>query len=101
MVLGVGHASSFRAAGPRALIKSLFALSNRLLGGAFTETSTSFRLPGMLLSSLAVATTFAWGRRRLGRAAGLVAALSFAFMPRVFFHAHLACFDLPVCALWL
>jgi hypothetical protein len=22
-------------------------------------------------------------------------------LPRVFFHAHLACFDLPVCALWL
>ena len=83
------------------LIKSLFALSHRFLGGLFSETSTSFRLPGMLLSSLAVMVTFSWGRRVLGRSAGIVAALSFAFMPRVFFHAHLACFDLPVCSLWL
>ena len=84
-----------------ALIKSLFALSNRWFSGAFSETSQSFRFPAMLLSSAAVALTFVWGRRTLGRAGGLVAALSFAFMPRVFFHAHLACFDLPVCALWL
>jgi 4-amino-4-deoxy-L-arabinose transferase-like glycosyltransferase len=83
------------------LIKLLFALSHRLLSGLFTETSTSFRFPAMLLSSLAVAVVFDWGRRTVGRAAGLVAALSFAFIPRVFFHAHLACFDLPVCALWL
>jgi 4-amino-4-deoxy-L-arabinose transferase-like glycosyltransferase len=83
------------------LTKSLFALSHRFLAGLFNETSTSFRLPGMLLSSLAVAVTFLWGRRVLGRAGGIVAALSFALMPRVFFHAHLACFDLPVCALWL
>ena len=83
------------------LIKSLFALSHRLLAGLFSETSTSFRLPGMLLSSLAVTVTFLWGRRVLGRAAGIVAALSFALMPRVCFHAHLACFDLPVCSLWL
>ena len=84
-----------------ALIKSLFALSNRWFSGAFSETSQSFRLPGILLSSVAVALTFAWGRQTLGRAGGLVAALSFAFMPQVFFHAHLACFDLPVCAMWL
>ncbi len=83
------------------LIKSLFALSHRCLAGLFSETSTSFRLPGMLLSSLAVLVTFLWGRRVLGRTAGIVAALAFAFLPRVFFHAHLACFDLPVCSLWL
>ncbi len=84
-----------------ALIKSLFALSNRWLAGVFSQPSTSFRFPAMLLSSLAVAVTFVWGRRVLGRAAGVVAALSFAFMPHVFFHAHLACFDMPVCAMWL
>lgn len=83
------------------LIKSLFWFSSRFLAGLFAETSTSFRFPGMVLSSLAVAVTFSWGRSVLGRAGGVVAALSFALMPRVFFHAHLACFDLPVCALWL
>lgn len=84
-----------------ALIKTLFALSNRGLSGFFSQTSSSFRFPAMGLSSLAVALTFWWGRRTLGRAGGLVAALSFAFMPHVFFHAHLACFDLPVSAMWL
>ncbi len=84
-----------------ALIKSLFALSHRALSGLLPEVSTSFRLPAILLSSLAVSTCFVWGSRVCGRAAGLVAALSFAFMPHVFFHAHLACFDLPVCSLWL
>ena len=83
------------------LIKSLFALSHHFLYRLFDQESTSFRLPAMLLSSLAVSVTFAWGRRVLGRAGALVAALSFAFLPHVFFHAHLACFDLPVCAMWL
>jgi hypothetical protein len=83
------------------LLKALFALSNHWLSGVFSQESASFRLPAMLLSSGCVALTFVWGRRTFGRAGGLVAALSFAFMPRVFFHAHLACFDLPVCAMWL
>jgi 4-amino-4-deoxy-L-arabinose transferase-like glycosyltransferase len=83
------------------LLKSLFALSNLWLGGVFREVSLSFRLPAMLLSSLAVAVTYLWGRRHLGRDGALVAALSFAFMPHVFFHAHLACFDAPVAAMWL
>jgi len=84
-----------------ALIKSLFALSNRWFSAAFSQASSSYRFPAMLLSSAAVALTFVWGRRTLGRAGGLVAALSFAFMPHVFFHAHLACFDVPVAAMWL
>jgi hypothetical protein len=33
--------------------------------------------------------------------AGVVAALSFLAMPRMFYHAHLACFDMPVAAMWL
>jgi 4-amino-4-deoxy-L-arabinose transferase-like glycosyltransferase len=30
----------------------------------------------------------------------VVAALSFALMPHVFFHAHLACFDVPITTMW-
>jgi 4-amino-4-deoxy-L-arabinose transferase-like glycosyltransferase len=84
-----------------ALIKSLFALSNRWLSGAFSQVSSSFRFPAMLLSGLAVALTYSWGSRVMGRAGALVAALSLACMPHVFFHAHLACFDVPVSAMWL
>jgi hypothetical protein len=86
------------------LMKLLFALSKTLLHdrwGIFAEAGTAYRLPGMAMAALAVAVLYAWGRQALGRAAGLVAALGFAFMPRVFFHAHLACLDLAVAALWL
>lgn len=87
-----------------AFVKSLFALSYRYLYkelGLFSESGTAFRFPGMLLSGLAVAVVYLWGRRAIGRAAGLVAALSLAMMPRVFYHAHLDCFDMPVLAMWL
>jgi 4-amino-4-deoxy-L-arabinose transferase-like glycosyltransferase len=87
-----------------ALMKSLFAFSHRYLWsglGLFHEQGTAYRFPAMVLSALGVAATYAWGARACGRVAGLVAALSFAWMPRVFFHAHLACFDMPVTALLL
>jgi 4-amino-4-deoxy-L-arabinose transferase-like glycosyltransferase len=85
-----------------ALMKSLFWASDALLHGrVFAEQGTAMRFPAMLLSALGVGVIFAWGRRVSGRAAGLVAALSFAGMPHVFFHAHLACFDMPIVSLWL
>jgi len=87
-----------------ALMKSLFALSLHFLHGKwhwFREAGTAVRFPGMVVSSLAVAVTYLWGRRALSRAAGLVAALSLAFMPQVFYHSHLDCFDMPVAAMWL
>src|SRR5262249_25233475 len=40
------------------------------------------------------------GAQTRGRAAGLVAAIALAAMPRFFFNAHLACFDAPIVALW-
>ncbi len=86
------------------LMKSLFALSHRLLFETFhvfTEQGTAYRFPGMLMAGLAVATIYLWGRQVYGRLAGVFAALSFALMPRMFYHAHLACFDMPVAAMWL
>ncbi|HTV20313.1 MAG TPA: glycosyltransferase family 39 protein [Polyangiaceae bacterium] len=85
-----------------ALMKSLFALSQRFLEGVwFSERGTAERFPAMLISALGVATTFAFGRRCVGRAAGVVAALAFGLMPQVFYHSHLACFDMPIAAFWL
>ena len=86
------------------LMKVLFMASHRIFHeglGWIAEPGTAYRLPGMLSASVAVATIYLWGRRVSGHAAGLVAAISFAAMPRVFFHAHLACFDVPVTAAWL
>jgi len=87
-----------------ALMKLLFAASHRLLHERwhlFSESGDAYRLPGMLMGSLAVAVLYLWGSRTMGRAAGIVAALSFACMPVVFFHAHLACLDVAVAAMWL
>jgi 4-amino-4-deoxy-L-arabinose transferase-like glycosyltransferase len=105
-----------------ALIKSLFALSRMLFHDRLewiTERGTAYRLVGMLFSAFAVGCVYVWGkqiaarvshagvssdgpRNALGaRVAGIVAALSFALMPRVFYHSHLACFDMPVLAMWL
>jgi 4-amino-4-deoxy-L-arabinose transferase-like glycosyltransferase len=42
-----------------------------------------------------------WFTRQLGgRAAGAVAAGALLFQPHFFFHSHMACFDVPVAALW-
>lgn len=94
-----------------ALIKSLFALSRALLHDEwrlFEEPGTSYRFVGMLLSSLAVGVTYLWGVTAfrgygpwLSRAGALVAGASFALIPRVFYHSHLDCFDMPVLAMWL
>lgn len=84
-----------------ALMKSLFWLSQRLLEGRwFSERGTALRFPAMVISSLGVATTFAFGRRTVGRAGGIVAALALGLMPQVFYHSHLACFDMPIAAFW-
>lgn len=87
-----------------ALMKALFALSEQFLHRKwhwFATAGTAFRFPGMLMSGLAVAVIYLWGRRVVSRLAGALAAVSFAMMPRVFYHAHLDCFDLPVAAMWL
>ena len=86
------------------LMKLLFALSHRYLHerfALFAEAGTAYRFPGMLMAVLAVVVVYLWGREIRGRVAGVVSALLLALMPRVFFHAHLACFDVPVAAMWL
>jgi 4-amino-4-deoxy-L-arabinose transferase-like glycosyltransferase len=87
-----------------AFVKSLFALSARFLhikSHLITEAGTAFRFPGMVLSAAGVATVYLWGRRSIGRLAGLVAALLLAMQPEVFYHSHLACFDMAVMSMWL
>jgi 4-amino-4-deoxy-L-arabinose transferase-like glycosyltransferase len=87
-----------------AFMKSLFALSHHYLFEKwhwFREAGTAYRFPGMLMGGLAVAVIYLWARRAIDRLAGVVGALSFAMMPRIFYHSHLDCFDVPVAAMWL
>jgi hypothetical protein len=87
-----------------AFVKSLFALSVKWLHQGFPvfrESGTAFRFPGMVLSSIGIATVYLWGRRAIGRLPGLVAALLLALQPAIFYHSHLACFDVAVLTMWL
>ena len=86
-----------------ALMKSLFALSHTLLHDRlkiFEDDSTAFRFPGMLMMGLALFVTYLFAARAYSRRAGVIAAITLGLMPRVFYHAHLACFDVPIMAMW-
>lgn len=84
-------------------MKLLFGISFHL----FHETlgllrpATAFRLPAFAMAASIPAVLHVWGAVLYGRRAGLFAALCFLAAPRHFFHAHLACFDMPVAAAWL
>jgi 4-amino-4-deoxy-L-arabinose transferase-like glycosyltransferase len=94
-----------------ALVKSLFAVSKLVLGErfkVFSELGTSYRFVGMLFASSTVGVIYLWSVRflwthgaLLARTGGVTAALGFALMPQVFYHAHLDCFDMPVTAMGL
>lgn len=80
------------------LIKSLFAfswLADRKWS-LFDARPTAFRFPAMVLSALTLWLLYVFGARAFGRAAGLFAAGAFALLPRVFYHAHLCAFDMPI-----
>ncbi len=64
--------------------------------GLFPSESLAFRFPGMLTAALLLWLIYAWGASVMRRDAALFAALAFASMPRVFYHSHLACFDIPI-----
>lgn len=85
------------------LMKSLFALSHLFFHQRFKifdDASTAFRFPAMLSMGLCIAVTYLFATRAYSRLAGVVAALALMLMPRVFYHAHLACFDVPIMAMW-
>ena len=81
-----------------ALMKTAFALSWLVQKHyqLFPDDSSAFRFPGMLTGGLLLWLIYVFGARLWGRPAGVFGALAFAFMPRVFYHAHLDCFDVPI-----
>ncbi len=62
----------------------------------FSVPSSAYRFGGMLSASLLLWLIYIFGTRAADRRLGLFAALSFATLPRVFYHAHLDCFDVPI-----
>ena len=62
----------------------------------FPRESLAFRFPGILTAGLLLWLIYAWGASVMPRVGALFAAAAFALMPRVFYHSHLACFDIPI-----
>jgi Dolichyl-phosphate-mannose-protein mannosyltransferase len=86
------------------LMKTLFGVSWWELHEkwhVFADASTAYRFPAMCTAGAALWITYVFGARARSRMAGLVAAILLGLMPRVFFHAHLACFDVPIMTMWL
>jgi 4-amino-4-deoxy-L-arabinose transferase-like glycosyltransferase len=54
----------------------------------------------MCFAAVGVWLIYIWGTRARSRKAGLAAAALFALMPRIFYHAHLDCFDVPIAVMW-
>ena len=62
----------------------------------FARESTAFRFPAILMSGLLVAMVFGFSRRWLARAPAAAAAVLTLAQPHLFFHAQIACFDVPI-----
>lgn len=86
------------------LMKTLFGLSHQTLHEqrGWLSPSLAMRFPAMISAALMLLFTWmlAW-EFFASMLAALSAALALALMPRLFFHAHLTCFDVPIAALWV
>jgi 4-amino-4-deoxy-L-arabinose transferase-like glycosyltransferase len=84
------------------LVKLSLGITHRVFyrGLGVLSESTAFRLTGILFAALSLLATFLLGRLLVSAEVGLIAALLLATVPRYFFDAHLACFDVPITALW-
>ncbi len=85
-----------------ALIKALFGISHALFHEklGWVSSIVGMRIPAVLFASSLSSIVYLFGRHIYGRAAGVLAVTLLLLQPRYFFHAHLACFDIPVIALW-
>ena len=84
------------------LMKAAFALSHKIFHDLLgvMSPSTAWRFPAMITSAALLSGVYLFARDLAGRAAGLVAVGALFFQPRFFFHAHMACFDVPITAFW-
>src|SRR5256885_591918 len=83
------------------LTKLLFAVSHLIFTTwlRVLPDALAWRLPAFAFAGLLSYWLCLLGLSR-SRAAGVLAPLLFWCAERTFFHGHLACFDVPICALW-
>jgi predicted membrane-bound dolichyl-phosphate-mannose-protein mannosyltransferase len=80
------------------LMKGLFAVSKSLNGamGSPVLSSTAMRAPAWAVAALSVLLVFFLARCFTSARASVLAALLWVSMPHVFWHMHVACFDIAV-----
>ncbi|MBL91014.1 MAG: hypothetical protein CMH56_04280 [Myxococcales bacterium] len=81
------------------LVKTMFALSYGVLKewlGIFSTDSEAMRFVGWIFGGLTVSMTYLLARTLVSNGLAILAALLWLFMPRTFWHMHLACFDIPI-----
>lgn len=86
-----------------ALLKTLFGISWLIFheGLGWLRDAAAFRLPSFAFAALILPLTYQFAKPIAGRIPAIFAALTFLLIPRQFFESHLACFDVPVAALWV
>ena len=84
------------------LMKTGFALSHLFFHDflGVMSPSTAWRFPAMATAAALLSGVYLFARQLAGRLAGAVAVAALLLQPRFFFHAHLACFDVPITAFW-
>jgi len=99
---GIVQAFDFNHEHP-ALMKNLFGLSYLFFheGLGILRPAAALRLPAFVAAAAILPLIYVMMRPLAGRVAAIFAAVSFLLVPRQFFEAHLACFDVPVAAMWL
>ncbi len=85
-----------------ALMKELFGFSHQLFTNKLklTNNSTGFRLPGMFFAGLLLFLMYLFAAEFFNRRVAVFSTLMMAVIPRFWFHSHLACFDVPITAMW-
>lgn len=85
-----------------ALVKLSQGLTHRVLHKwlGLTGPAQGYRFAGFLFGGLSLFATFLLGRALVSPWVGLLAAGLLATIPRYFYDAHLACFDVPITAMW-
>ncbi len=71
-----------------------------LLFSPFVDEIVALRIPSAVKFSVLLASIYLFLRMVLPRAPALAGALSLAFMPRVFGHAHVFSLDVPIMCWW-
>lgn len=84
------------------LVKLTLGITHKVLHSwlGVTGPAQGFRFGGFLFAALSLFATFLLGRDLISPRVGFAAALFLASIPRYFYDAHLACFDVPITATW-